>query len=154
MADIPQTGPRLVIERIYLRDLSFESPGAPAVFASHWRPQLQIDVNNHFSRLDDTRFEVVLTLTVEAKSGDTTLFVVELQQAGVFSVEKMDEPIRRQALSVACPDVLFPYARETIDQVVVKGTFPPLVLAPVNFDALYAEAQRQRKADQGDAVPS
>ena len=152
MAESTPSAPHLGIERIYLRDLSFESPRAPGVFASEWKPQFQIELNTRANRLDDGRFEVVLTLILEAKSGESTLLVVELQQAGIFRLEGMDDEMRRQMLGVACPNVLFPYARETIDTLIVKGTFPPFMLAPVNFDALYAEAKKRREAQQGESV--
>jgi len=138
----------LRIDRIYLRDLSFESPQAPVVFASEWKPQFRIDLNSRANRLEDGRYEVVLMLNLEAKSGESTLFMVEMQQAGIFHIEATDEEKRRVALGVACPDALFPYARETIDTLLVKGTFPPFMLAPVNFDLLYAEAKKRREGAQ------
>ena len=138
----------LRIDRIYLRDLSFESPQAPGVFASEWRPQFQIELNTRAAPLDDGRFEVVLMLNLEAKSGESTLFMVELQQAGIFHLEAADEEERRRMLGIACPDALFPYARETLDTLLVKGTFPPFMLAPVNFDTLYAEAKKRRESAQ------
>ena len=141
----------LRIDRVYLRDLSFESPRAPGVFASEWQPQFQIELNTRANRLDDGRFEVVLTLTLEAKSAESTLLVVELQQAGIFLIEETDEERRREALGVACPEVLFPYARETVDTLLVKGTFPPFMLAPVSFEALYAETKKRREAAQGES---
>ena len=152
MAEPEPSRPHLAIERIYLRDLSFESPGAPRIFASDWQPQVEIDLGTRASRLEDTRFEVVLTLTVEAKTDEGTLLVVELQQAGIFRIAGMDETTRRQVLAVACPNVLFPYARETIDQLTVKGNFPPFMLAPVNFEALYADAQARRETEPGETV--
>jgi len=141
----------LGIERIYLRDLSFESPEAPGVFGSGRQPQVEIDLGTRANRLEDTRFEVVLTLTVEAKDDERTLLIVELQQAGIFRIAGMDEATRRRALAVACPNVLFPYARETIDQLTVKGNFPPFMLAPVNFEALYMDAQRRRESEKNGA---
>ena len=157
MAESAQPGPPgpstpvradLRIDRIYLRDLSYESPQAPGVFASEWKPQFQIELNTRANRLDDGRFEVVLTLNLEAKSDESTLLMVELQQAGIFHIEGMDEERLREALGVACPQVLFPYARETVDALLVKGTFPPFMLAPVDFDLLYAEAKKRREAAQ------
>ena len=136
----------LRIDRIYLRDLSFESPQVPGVFALEWQPQFQIELNTRANRLDDGRFEVVLMVNVEAKSGESTLFMVELQQAGIFHIDGMEEEDLREALGVACPDALFPYARETLDTLLVKGTFPPFMLAPVRFDTLYAEAKKRREA--------
>ena len=141
MAESEPSRPQLAIERIYLRDLSFESPGVPGVFASEWKPQVQIDIGTRATGLDESRFEVVLTLTVEAKSDEHTLLVVELQQAGIFRITGMDDDTRRHLLAVACPNVLFPYARESIDQMTVKGNFPPFMLSPVNFEAMYANAK-------------
>ena len=138
----------LRIDRIYLRDVSFESPQAPGVFASEWKPQFTIELNTRANRLDDGRFEVVLMLNLEAKSGESTLLMVELQQAGIFHIEATDEEELREALGIACPDALFSYAREIVDNLLVKGTFPPFMLAPVNFDTLYAEAKKRREAAQ------
>ena len=152
MAEPEPPRPHLGIERIYLRDLSFESPEAPGVFGSGRQPQVELDLGTRASRLEDNRFEVVLTLTVEARDDEGTLLVVELQQAGIFRIEGMDDATRRRALAVACPNVLFPYARETIDQLTVKGNFPPFMLAPVNFEALYADAQKRRETEQGQAA--
>ena len=140
----------LRIDRIYLRDLSFESPQAPRTFASEWRPQFTVELNTRANRLDDGRFEVVVMLNLEAKSDESTLFMVELQQAGIFHIEAADEAERRKALGVACPDALFPYLRETVDTLLVKGTFPPFMLAPVNFDTLYAEAKKRREATEAE----
>ena len=154
MAESPSPAPHLGIERVYLRDLSFESPQAPGVFASEWKPQVRIEINSRASRLGPDRFEVVLMMTLEAKSSESTVLVVELQQAGIFRIGGMDEETRLQVLGVACPNMLFPYARETIDSLVVKGTFPPFMLAPVNFDALYAEAKKRREAEQGESALS
>ena len=163
MADATPVAPRVTIERIYLRDASFESPKAPAVFASEWNPKVQVNINTRTSRLDDTRYEVVMTLTLEARLGSNSAMdgaknneeenhmamIVELQQAGVFRLEGMDEAMREQVLATTCPATLFPYARETVDSLVVKGAFPPFMLAPMNFDALYAEAKRRHAAEQG-----
>ena len=138
------------IDRIYIRDLSFESPRAPGIFVSDWRPQFQVTLDTRASRLDDTRFEVVLTLNLEAKSGESTLLIVELQQAGIFRIGETEEDKRREVLGVACPEVLFPYARETVDTLLVKGTFPPFTLAPVSFETIYAESKKRREAEQAD----
>ena len=118
------------------------------MFGSEWKPQFQIELNTRANRLDDGRFEVVLMVNLEAKADENTLFMVEVQQAGIFRIEGMGEEERREALGVACPDALFPYAREAVDNLLVKGTFPPFMLAPVNFDILYAEAKKRREAAQ------
>ena len=133
--------PEFALERIYVKDLSFESPRAPEVFRDPWQPQIQLEINTRAGALGDERFEVVLTLTVNAKSeAGQTQMIVEVQQAGVFRIRGMDEDRRRRLLATQCPAILFPYGREAIDGLVVKGGFPPLMLAPVNFDAMLDEA--------------
>ena len=147
MAEAAPVPPHLAIERIYLRDISYESPKAPEVFTEPWRPKVQVDINARNRHLEGDRFEVVLTITLEAQLGDRVVMVAELQQAGVFRLEGMeDEALRTQVLAATCPTILFPYARETLDSLVVKGTLPPFMLEPMNFDALYAEAKRQHDA--------
>ena len=143
--------PQLAIERVYVRDVSFESPKAPGIFASEWKPQVQLDINTRSNRIDAVRHEVVLTLTIEARIDGETAMIVELQQAGIFRLEGMDAALTEQVLASACATALFPYARETVDSLVTKGTFPPLMLAPMNFDALYAEAKR--RAAERDRAP-
>ena len=135
--------PQLTVERIYLRDASFESPRAPDVFTSEWQPKVQVDINARNNRLDDQRYEVLLTLTLEAKVNDEAAMIVELQQAGIFRLLEFEDALRDQVLATTCPATLFPYLRETLDSLVVKGSFPPILLAPVNFDALYVEAKRR-----------
>ena len=135
--------PQLTVERIYLRDASFESPRAPDVFTSEWQPKVQVDINARNKRLDDQRYEVLLTLTLEAKVNDEAAMIVELQQAGIFRLLDFEDVLRDQVLATTCPATLFPYLRETLDSLVVKGSFPPILLAPVNFDALYVEAKRR-----------
>ena len=148
------TGPHLAIERVYLRDASFESPKAPGVFDSGWNPNVQVDINTRSNRLDSVRHEVVLTLTLKARIEDDVAMIVELQQAGVFRLEGMEDGMRQQALAVACPNILFPYAREAVDALVTKGAFPPFMLAPISFEAIYAEAKRRKAAQdpQGEVI--
>lgn len=144
--------PQLTLERIYLRDASFESPRAPKVFTGEWKPKVQVDINARNQHLDDERYEVLLTLTLEAKIDDEVAMIVELQQAGIFRLRDMDNALRDHVLATTCPATLFPYLRETLDSLVIKGSFPPIMLAPVNFDALYAEAQR-RWEEQNNSNP-
>ncbi len=147
---------RVQVERVYLRDLSFESPMAPEIFRREWKPDVQLDINTRANRLEGSRFEVVLTATLSARldavdGGERpTGLIVEVQQAGVFSIEGVEGPPLQQILAMACPDILFPYVRETVDNLVVKGTFPPFMLAPVDFAALYREALRRHEAMAGE----
>ena len=146
---------RVQIERVYLKDLSFESPQAPRVFASEWKPNVHLDINTTANRISPTSFEVVLTATLTAKpQGDdaSAALIIEVQQAGVFLIEGADDPALERILAVACPDILFPYVREAVDNVTAKGTFPPFMLAPVDFASLYEQALRNRDTAQGGTV--
>ena len=138
------------MQKIYTKDLSFESPAAPGIFRQQWQPQVNVDVNTQSTAIDsEGNFEVVLSLTITAKDGDATAFLVEVQQAGIFLVKGIEDEDRRRLLGAAAPNILFPYARETIDALCVKGGFPALMIAPVNFDAAYQQARAQ--AEQGGA---
>lgn len=134
-----QQQPQFGIQRLYLKDVSFESPNAPSIFRKEWKPQVKLDLNTQTKQLEDNVFEVTLTLTVAAKVQEETAFLCEVQQAGIFTVAGFNDEVRDQMLGAYCPNVLFPYAREAIDSLVIKGSFPALMLAPVNFDALYAQ---------------
>lgn len=149
---------RVHVERIYLKDLSFESPRAPEVFAGEWTPSVQLDINTRANNLSGTRYEVVLTVTLSAKmdldGAAVTCLIVEMQQAGVFVVEDADGGALEQVLAIGCPNILFPYVREAVDNLVVKGTFPPFMLAPVDFAALYADAVRGRGKATAESKPN
>lgn len=134
-----QQQPQFGIQRVYIKDLSFECPNSPAIFRKEWKPQIKLDLNTQSTKLDEDIYEVVLTLTVSAKLEDDTAFLCEVQQAGIFSIAGFPEQTRDQMIGAYCPNILFPYAREAIDTAVVKGSFPALMLAPVNFEALYAQ---------------
>ena len=137
------------LERIYLKDASWESPRSPQVFGEQWQPELQVDINSRVNRVDETRHEVVLSITIKAKLDNSrTAFIVEVQQAGVFALEGLEGALLQQVLGTVCPTTLFPYAREVVDSLCVKGGFPALHLAPVNFDALYAEAITKHQQQQ------
>lgn len=144
---------QILLERLYLKDASFESPRSPAVFGEAWKPEFQLDVNTRTSNLGEERFEVVLSATLRAKgeSGNTA-YIVEIQHAGVFQVSGLDGADRQRVLGTLCPGTLFPYVRETVDSLVVKGGFPAVQLAPVNFEALYTEAVRKQEAEAGGSA--
>lgn len=144
--------PRFAILRIYLKDLSFESPQAPDLFAVTWQPKVHLDLNTRSQHKGEDRYEVVLTMTLKASTPeDRAAYIVEVQQAGLFQIANLPPEHLAQTLGTLCPAILFPYARETIDSLVVKGTFAPVMLAPVNFDVLYAQAMKQ-KADAAAAA--
>lgn len=146
MADEKQTedGKRLSIAKIYLKDLSFESPMSPDVFKpDSWSPQTNLNLRSNHKKVDGNIHEVTLTITVDAKDGDKTIFLVELQQAGLFELSGYKDEEFGAIVGSFCPNVLFAYARESIASVIQKGGFPEFILQPINFDALYMESQRQ-----------
>jgi len=144
-----EEAPQFSLQRIYVRDLSFEAPKSPAIFRQEWTPSVSLDLNTRQKQLENDFYEVVLTLSVEVKNGDEIAFIAEVQQAGIFLIKGLDASSMSHTLGAFCPNILFPYARETIDSLVVRGSFPALMLAPVNFDALYAQ-ELQRLQEAGD----
>ena len=150
--DQQQTERLFQVQRIYVKDLSFESPNAPNVFTGEWQPKHELNLNTKVNRVNDETFEVVLSVTVTTKMGEQTAFIVEVEQAGLIAIKGFPEPELGQLLGAYCPNLLFPYAREVISDLVSKGSFPQLVLQPVNFDALYAQ-HRQQMAQENKAQP-
>jgi preprotein translocase subunit SecB len=144
MADEQQ--PSFQIEKLYVKDISLEIPGAPQVFLESQSPQLEIQVRNESAPIAEGLFEVVITVTVTAKSGDKTQFLAEAAQAGIFSLRNVPQADLEPLLAVACPTILYPYVRETISDLVTRGGFPPVLLAPVSFEALYAQRLQQQAA--------
>lgn len=144
MSEEQQQVPVFSIEKIYAKDLSLEIPHAPQAFLERETPEIEVQLHSEGSSIDQGMYQVVLTVTVTAKIGEKTLFLVEAGQAGIFQIQNIPEPDIDPILSVACPNILFPYARETISNLVNRAGFPPMLLAPVNFDALY----QQRLIDQ------
>lgn len=143
---------QLVLQKIYVKDLSFESPKAPAIFTTNVAPQTQINIRSAAQEVAPNTQEVTLTLTLEAKDQDTTIFLVEVAQAGIFSIQGYTAEERAVLVGSFCPSTLYPYAREAISDVVTRGGFPQLVLQPINFDALYAQAVQERTARGSTAV--
>lgn len=136
---------RFVIQKIYTKDISFETPNAPDIFREEWKPQLDLQLGNEYNRVDDDNHEITLTVTVTAKVEDKVAFLVEVKQAGVFSLTGYSDKEMGPLVGSYCPNTLFPFAREVISDIVLKGGFPQLVLAPVNFDALYMNQIEQAK---------
>jgi preprotein translocase subunit SecB len=130
---------QFAIHRIYLKDVSFETPNSPAVLREEWKPEINLQINTKVNPLETGVFEVTLVVTVTAKQGDKTGFLAEVHQAGIFGISGFDEPQSKSLLGSYCPNSLFPYAREAISDLVTKGGFPQLLLAPINFDALYEQ---------------
>ncbi len=127
------------IQKIYLKDVSFESPNVPQVFNNDWEPEVAIDLDNKAAQVEETLYTVDLRITAKIKAKDTIAFVVEVTQSGLFIISNFPEEQKKHILGSACPEILFPYAREAISDIVTKGGFPPLLLAPVNFEMLYRQ---------------
>ncbi|QYK09220.1 protein-export chaperone SecB [Shewanella mangrovisoli] len=146
VANNEQQAPQFNIQRVYTKDVSFETPNSPAVFQKEWSPEVKLDLDTRSAKLADDVYEVVLSLTVTAQNAGETAFLCEVQQAGIFSIAGLTEPQLAHSLGAYCPNILFPYAREAVGSLVGRGTFPQLNLAPVNFDALFAQYVQQRQA--------
>jgi len=147
MSEIPQQNnqPVFSIEKLYVKDLSLEIPNAPAVFLEREAPTVDIQLHHNSTSVEEGVYQTVLTVTVTAKARDKTMFLVEVAQAGIFAARNIPQPDLEAVLAIACPNILFPYAREAVSDIVVRAGFPPVVLAPVNFEAIY-QAQRQPQA--------
>jgi len=159
MADEPETTPKqLLLQKIYIKDLSFESPKVPEVFTTNATPKTQLNMRSSNKQVATDNVEVTLTLTLESKDNETTLFLIEIAQAGVFLMQGYSEQERSMLISSFCPNTLYPFAREAIADIVAKGGFPQLLLQPINFDALYAQALKeggiQAADDQQNPEPS
>lgn len=145
-----QAEQKFAIQRIYVKDISFEAPNSPVAFTEKWEPQLNVEINTQANQLSEGLFEVVLSVTVSAKLGEKTAYLVEAQQAGVFEISGFDEQQMGHMIHSFCPNTLFPYAREVVGDMINRGSFPQLNLAPVNFDALYADHLQKQSAEAVD----
>lgn len=136
--------PQFAIHRIYIKDVSFESPSTPQVFIGPWSPKVNLQVGSKATSLGEHNYEVVLSVTATANQDDKTAFLVEVHQAGIFMIQGYEPQQLDIMLGSYCPNILFPFAREVVADLVTKGGFPPLLLAPINFDALYAQRLKQK----------
>lgn len=154
--DPAQQNAKFAIQRVYTKDISFETPNSPAVFNQEWKPEVKLDVDTRSNNLGENLYEVVLSVTVTAKLGETVAFLCEVEQAGIFTIADVNQGQLSHMLGAFCPNTLFPYAREAISNLVNRGTFPPLNLAPINFDAIFAAymQQKQQEAAQAEAAKS
>lgn len=150
-ADSSGATAQLTIQKIYIKDASFEAPGAPQVFADQGQPQLQLNLSQKVANVAENTYEVVLTITVTCTINEKSAYLAEVQQAGLFGLSGFEPRGLEAVLSTYCPNTLFPYARQTVSDLVQSGGFPPLFLQPINFDQLYADQVRRRasQAEQG-----
>ena len=137
-----------VLQRVYVKDLSFESPGSPEAFLKDWKPNVALEMNVSNVAIDHDNFEVTLGLNVTAVNDlEEIIYLIELQQSGIFEIRGATDEVLAKTLGSSCPNVLFPYAREALDAIVIKGSFRPLILGAMNFDAIYAQAQAKGKSE-------
>lgn len=132
------------LQKIYVKDLSFETPNSPAIFSETWKPSYNLNLNSDVKALQGDQFEVILSATVTCKLGEKIAFLVEVQQAGIFLVKGYQPQEMGPMMGAYCPNLLFPYLRETVSDIVTRGSFPQLLLTPVNFEALYAQQLKQQ----------
>jgi len=156
MAEQPTPAPQkqLLLQKIYVKDLSFESPKAPMVFTTNVSPQTQLNVRSSAQQVAQDVQEVTLTITVEAKDANSTVFLAEVKQSGIFLIQGYSPEEMSILIGSFCPNTLYPFAREAIADLVTKGGFPPLLLQPLNFDAIYAQAMQERAARANSAAGS
>ncbi len=140
------------IQKIYTKDISFETPNAPQIFTTKWEPQVDFNLATNVDPMDDNMYEVGLTVTVTVKTNEQTAYLVEVKQAGIFSLAGFSDQELGPMVGSFCPNILFPYAREVVSDLVTKGGFPQLLLAPVNFDALYQQHVQQAQAAGSDTL--
>ena len=150
MSEQQELQPVFSIEKIYVKDLSLEIPNAPAIFLEQEQPEIDMQLANGAQQLEEGFFESSMTITVTAKVGDKTMFLCEVTQAGIFQIRNLPAEDIDPILGVACPNLLFPYARETVSNLVGRAGFPPVLLSPINFEALYMQ-QRAEQAEAGNA---
>ncbi len=142
------------IEKLYVKDLSLEIPNAPKIFLEQGQPQVDVQLSTQSQPLENSLYETALSVTVTAKLGDRTMFLVEAVQAGIFQIRNVPQQDMDPVLGIACPNILFPYVREVISDVVSRSGFPPVILSPVNFEALYRQRQQQAQQQQAGAAAS
>jgi preprotein translocase subunit SecB len=143
---------QVAIQKIYVKDASFEAPNAPMIFQDPGQPNIQLNLNQKVQTIGDNVYEVVLTVTLTCKINDKTAYLAEVQQAGIFGMMGFDQATLHAMLGTFAPNALFPYARQAISTLVLDGGFPPFVLQPVNFDQIYAETMRRRAQEQTAAT--
>lgn len=141
-----QEAPSFAIEKLYVKDLSLEVPNAPAIYLEHETPEIGLQLQTGGQKVGDDIFEVTLTATVTAKIGEKTVFLVEAGQSGLFRIRNIPEDNLEPLLAIACPNILFPYVREVVSESVTRAGFAPVVLQPVNFEAMYAARNQQEQA--------
>ncbi len=136
------------MQKVYVKDISFETPNSPLIFKDEWKPYVDMHITNEAKKIEDHLFDVVLSVTVTVKVGKKVAYLAEINQAGIYLLKNIPDELIDRVLATACPNILFPFAREALSNLVTRGGFPQLLLAPVNFDALYEQQIQNRNAQQ------
>ncbi len=149
-----QGGPQLNVQKIYVKDVSFEAPNAPKIFQEEGQPRVELNISQKVAQVGEGAYEVVLSATVTCSVNEKNAYLAEVQQAGIFAAQGFEPAQLDAVLGSYCPHVLFPYARQVVSELIQNGGFPPLLMQPINFEQVYAETQRRRaEAQPGEAVP-
>ena len=149
-----ESQPQFILQKIYVKDLSFETPNSPESFTQKWEPEVNVELNSNGKMLEENVHEVVLGVTVTAKLADKTAYLAEIHQAGIFTIQGYEPKERDAMLGSYCPNILFPYAREVISDLVNRGGFPQMLIQPVNFEAIYQEHLKKRTQGEAQAESS
>jgi preprotein translocase subunit SecB len=145
---------QFAVQKIYIKDISFETPHSPQIFAEEWAPRVNMQLSSEASSIHDDLNEVVLTVTLTVMLGEKTAYLVEAHIAGIFLIKDFPDKMIEQMAATICPNILFPFARELVCDLVTRGGFPQLLLAPVNFEALYAQQKKQNAMDADGSTPA
>jgi preprotein translocase subunit SecB len=148
MAEEAQVEKQFAIQKLYVKDVSFETPNSPVIFTENWQPKVEFNLSTNTQNLQENVYEVALTSTITVKLEEKTAYLIEMTQAGIFTIAGFDQEELAPMLGSFCPSVLFPYAREAVSDLVIRGGFPPMLLAPVNFDAIFMQHMQQLKEQQ------
>lgn len=148
----PETN--FAIQRIYAKDISFETPNSPILFSKEWKPEVNLEMNSSSNQLAENVYEVILRVTLTTKSNDEIAYICEVTQAGIFSINGLDENQLAHCLGAYCPNILFPFVRETVSGLVNKGTFPVINLEPINFDAAFVNYMQQKTQSEASNEPT
>lgn len=139
--------PQFAIQKVYLKDVSFETPNSPTIFKQEWKPLVDLHMTNEATPIEDDLYDIVLSITLTVKVGEAVACLAEVNQAGIFYISNLPDAVLNRMLATACPNILFPFAREAVANIVTRGGFPQLLLSPVNFDALYLQQQTAEQAE-------
>lgn len=145
---------QFAIQKLFVKDISFETPNSPLIFMEKWEPKVDLNLSSNVAPMDDDLFDISIIVTITVKIGEKTAYLAEVNQSGIFLVKGFSDEEKGPMVGSYCPNILFPYAREIVSDLVTKGGFPPMLLAPVNFDALYQQHMQKTQENQAQGSKS